>query len=50
LSQTPSNLTAAEQRFQDYMDGIEFIDADGNVVTPEIGPDESDDPDGDRSE
>lgn len=37
-----------ERAFRDWLDTTEFIDKIGNIVTPGLKPDESDDPDGDR--
>ena len=31
-----------------WLDSVQFVDEAGNTVTPPIGPDLSDDPEGDR--
>jgi hypothetical protein len=42
-------LSEGEQAFRDWLETTEFIDESGNIVTPKLAPDESDDPDGDRT-
>ena len=38
-----------EQGFVDWLETTEFVAKTGKVVTPKLAPDESDDPDGDRT-
>ena len=39
----------SEDRFNAWLDSIEFVDEDGKIVPAELTEDLSDDPEGDRS-
>ena len=38
----------SEEEFNNWLESIEFVDDDGNIIVPELTEDESDDPEGDR--
>ena len=38
----------SEEEFNNWLESIEFVDEDGNIIAPELTEDESDDPEGDR--
>ena len=40
--------TIQDEDFTAWLNSIEFIDKKGKVVTPKLGQDTSDDPEGDR--
>ena len=41
---------ADEDEFREWLDSIEFIDEAGRIITPKLAPDNSPDPDGDRTQ
>lgn len=40
----------SEKEFTEWMDGIQFVDKDMNIVPKVLTPDESEDPENDRGE